>query len=135
VIASSGAGNPEHFVEVFERTGAEAALAAGIFHRREVPIDAVKARWRTRAVAVRRDSPARIRHAPDRRSARRCGRSCARSCIWRMPRKRHAGRCARWIALSWRAVPALLVLLLIGGCGGTLPAASAATRRRRYPAA
>ena len=42
VIASSGAGSPEHFVEVFERTGASAGLAAGIFHRREVPIASVK---------------------------------------------------------------------------------------------
>lgn len=42
VIASSGAGSPEHFREVFTRTRAEAALAAGIFHRREVPIQAVK---------------------------------------------------------------------------------------------
>ena len=37
VIASSGAGRVEHFSEVFEETGAEAALAAGIFHREEVP--------------------------------------------------------------------------------------------------
>ena len=42
VIASSGAGGPEHFMEVFQHTGAESALAAGIFHRREVPIAAVK---------------------------------------------------------------------------------------------
>ena len=42
VIASSGAGKPEHFYEVFARTNADAALAAGIFHRREVPIQAVK---------------------------------------------------------------------------------------------
>ncbi len=42
VIASSGAGNAAHFHEVFTETDAEAALAAGIFHRREVPIDAVK---------------------------------------------------------------------------------------------
>ena len=42
VIASSGAGCPEHFSEVFAATKAEAALAAGIFHRREVPILAVK---------------------------------------------------------------------------------------------
>lgn len=42
VIASSGAGSAEHFLEVFQNTKAEAALAAGIFHRREVPIDAVK---------------------------------------------------------------------------------------------
>lgn len=42
VIASSGAGCTEHFHEVFTQTGAEAALAAGIFHRREVPIADVK---------------------------------------------------------------------------------------------
>jgi len=42
VIASSGAGAVEHFYEVFTATDAEAALAAGIFHRREVPIAAVK---------------------------------------------------------------------------------------------
>ncbi|RUM33491.1 MAG: imidazole glycerol phosphate synthase HisHF [Desulfobulbus sp.] len=42
VIASSGAGSAEHFLEVFSKTDAEAALAAGIFHRREVPIGEVK---------------------------------------------------------------------------------------------
>ncbi len=42
VIASSGAGNAEHFLEVFSKTKAEAALAAGIFHRKEVPIGTVK---------------------------------------------------------------------------------------------
>ncbi len=43
VIASSGAGCSEHFYEVFTETEAEAALAAGIFHRKEVPIGLVKA--------------------------------------------------------------------------------------------
>jgi imidazole glycerol-phosphate synthase len=47
VIASSGAGSAEHFREVFTLTKAEAALAAGIFHRKEVPIGAVKAYLRT----------------------------------------------------------------------------------------
>jgi glutamine amidotransferase/cyclase len=42
VIASSGAGRVEHFGEVFTQTPAEAALAAGIFHRLEVPIGEVK---------------------------------------------------------------------------------------------
>ena len=42
VIASSGAGSVEHFYEVFTKTPAESAFAAGIFHRREVPIAAVK---------------------------------------------------------------------------------------------
>ncbi|CAH1762332.1 7850_t:CDS:2 [Entrophospora sp. SA101] len=42
IIASSGAGNESHFLEVFKCTGVEAALAAGIFHRKEVPIEKVK---------------------------------------------------------------------------------------------
>lgn len=55
VVASSGAGNPDHFVDVFEKTGVEAALAAGIFHRREVPIADVKQTLRDKGVPVRRD--------------------------------------------------------------------------------
>ena len=42
VIASSGAGKPEHFVEVFEGTKTDAALGAGIFHRGEYTIGQVK---------------------------------------------------------------------------------------------
>jgi glutamine amidotransferase/cyclase len=42
VIASSGAGCAEHFLYVFTQTKAESALAAGIFHRNEVPIQDVK---------------------------------------------------------------------------------------------
>jgi len=53
VIASSGAGCAEHFFEVFDRTDVEAALAAGIFHRREVPIGAVKTHLSTRGVEIR----------------------------------------------------------------------------------
>jgi cyclase len=53
VIASSGAGTPEHFAEVFDNTSVEAALAAGIFHRREVPIAAVKNHLRARGIETR----------------------------------------------------------------------------------
>lgn len=42
IIASSGAGTTQHFVEVFKHTNVEAALAAGIFHRCEVAISEVK---------------------------------------------------------------------------------------------
>ena len=42
VIASSGAGCAQHFVDVFKNTRVEAALAAGIFHRNEVPLKDVK---------------------------------------------------------------------------------------------
>ncbi|MBK1640546.1 imidazole glycerol phosphate synthase HisHF [Chromatium okenii] len=53
VIASSGAGQVEHFSEVFIATGVEAALAAGIFHRREVPIAAVKTHLREQGIETR----------------------------------------------------------------------------------
>lgn len=53
MIASSGAGKPAHFAEVFEKTGCEAALAAGIFHRREVPIVDVKDYCRQQGLPIR----------------------------------------------------------------------------------
>ncbi|RUS17875.1 hypothetical protein BC937DRAFT_89389 [Endogone sp. FLAS-F59071] len=53
VVASSGAGKEEHFVKVFRETGVEAALAAGIFHRKEVPIESVKTELRRNGVNVR----------------------------------------------------------------------------------
>lgn len=53
VIASSGAGCEAHFSEVFENTRAEAALAAGIFHREEVPIQRVKAHLAEKGIEVR----------------------------------------------------------------------------------
>mmetsp|Transcript_12693 Transcript_12693/g.27487 ORF Transcript_12693/g.27487 Transcript_12693/m.27487 type:complete len:565 (-) Transcript_12693:101-1795(-) len=42
VIASSGAGKESHFSDVFSETNVQAALAAGMFHRKEVEISAVK---------------------------------------------------------------------------------------------
>lgn len=53
VIASSGAGAPAHFTEVFKGTKAAAALAAGIFHRREVPIVDVKEHMRGSGIPTR----------------------------------------------------------------------------------
>ncbi len=53
VIASSGAGSAAHFVDVFKETNAEAALAAGIFHRKEVPISEVKTALRESGVEIR----------------------------------------------------------------------------------
>ncbi|CAM9680990.1 unnamed protein product, partial [Phaeothamnion confervicola] len=50
----SGAGCPEHFSEVFRETGVQAALAAGIFHRREVSIAEVKAHLEKESILVRR---------------------------------------------------------------------------------
>ena len=42
IIASGGAGNAQHFIEAFEEGGADAALAASIFHFCEVPIPDLK---------------------------------------------------------------------------------------------
>lgn len=53
VIASSGAGNAEHFSRVFTETGVQAALAAGMFHREEVGIDEVKAHMEQNGIPSR----------------------------------------------------------------------------------
>lgn len=53
VIASGGAAAPEHFYEVFTAGGADAALAAGIFHEGTRSIGAVKQFLKARGVAVR----------------------------------------------------------------------------------
>ena len=53
VIASSGAGTAAHFSEMFDLTGADAGLAAGIFHRKEVPIGEVKAHLIGKGMSIR----------------------------------------------------------------------------------
>lgn len=53
VVASSGAGSAAHFAEVFQACRAEAALAAGIFHRKEVTIAQVKAHLRDNGIEYR----------------------------------------------------------------------------------
>ncbi|KAI0134579.1 imidazole glycerol phosphate synthase hisHF [Xylariales sp. AK1849] len=53
VIASSGAGNPGHFQEVFEKTRTDAALGAGIFHRGEYTVRQVKDYLREKGLEVR----------------------------------------------------------------------------------
>jgi imidazole glycerol-phosphate synthase subunit HisF len=53
VIASGGAGNPQHFLEVFARAGADAALAAGIFHYGQVSIAEIKDFLKKHGVAIR----------------------------------------------------------------------------------
>lgn len=53
VIASSGAGNAEHFVDVFQQSTVHAALAAGMFHREEVLIEEVKRALRSNRIPVR----------------------------------------------------------------------------------
>jgi len=53
VIASGGAGSVEHFKEVFEKANADAALAASIFHYKEIAIPDLKNYLETENVIVR----------------------------------------------------------------------------------
>lgn len=56
VIASSGAGNPEHFEEAFTETRADACLGAGMFHRGEYTVGDVKKYLLQKGLKVRVDS-------------------------------------------------------------------------------
>lgn len=53
VIASGGAGTMEHFVDVFDAGKADAALAASIFHYKEIGIPELKAYLKEKGVEVR----------------------------------------------------------------------------------
>ncbi len=53
VIASGGAGKPEDFYNVFAKAGADAALAASIFHYQKYSIKQVKVYLSKKGVAVR----------------------------------------------------------------------------------
>jgi cyclase len=53
VIASGGAGQLEHFYEVFAQAGADAGLAASIFHYQEYSIRQVKEYLKEKGVPVR----------------------------------------------------------------------------------
>lgn len=53
VIASGGAGTKEHFYEALTEGGAEAALAASLFHYKELEIKEVKEYLKSRGVSVR----------------------------------------------------------------------------------
>lgn len=53
IIASGGAGSKEHFLEVFTKGKADAALAASIFHFNEIPIRGLKNYLLENKVSVR----------------------------------------------------------------------------------
>ena len=53
VIASGGCGSLEHFAQVFEQTGCDAALAASLFHFGELNVPQVKEFLNGRGIAVR----------------------------------------------------------------------------------
>ena len=54
VIASGGAGTKQHFVDVFTQTGADAALAASVFHYGELTVKDVKNYLEKNQVSVRK---------------------------------------------------------------------------------
>ena len=53
VIASGGAGCEEHFYEALTEGGAEAALAASLFHYKELEIMKLKKYFKEKGVSVR----------------------------------------------------------------------------------
>lgn len=53
VIASGGAGNEQHFVEIFKEGKADAALAASVFHFREIEIPNLKRFLKEKDIEVR----------------------------------------------------------------------------------
>ncbi|NDV47643.1 imidazole glycerol phosphate synthase subunit HisF [Paludibacter sp. 221] len=53
VIASGGAGTMEHFIDVFKEGKADAALAASIFHYKEIGIPELKRFLKERGIEVR----------------------------------------------------------------------------------
>jgi cyclase len=57
VIASGGAARPSDFVSAIRDGGADAVLAAGVFHRRELTIAEAKAAMAAAGLAVRAISP------------------------------------------------------------------------------
>lgn len=55
VIASGGAGNMQHFSELFLRTGASGALAATVFHKGIIELKQLKAYLKLKGIGVRHD--------------------------------------------------------------------------------
>jgi len=53
LIASGGAGNPQHFADVFHRANVDAALAASVFHYGEIRIPELKELLRENGIEVR----------------------------------------------------------------------------------
>ena len=53
LVASGGAGEPEHFAAVFEQADVDGALAASVFHSGAIPIPGLKRFLRQRQIEVR----------------------------------------------------------------------------------
>ena len=53
LVASGGAGNVQHFIDVFEQADVDAALAATVFHNGSIPIPALKRALADQNIPVR----------------------------------------------------------------------------------
>jgi len=53
LIASGGAGNVQHFVDVFQKSNVDAALAASVFHYGEIRIPSLKEELKNQGIEVR----------------------------------------------------------------------------------
>jgi cyclase len=53
VIASGGAGTMQHFADVFEQAHADAALAASVFHFKEIAVPALKEFLSQKGISMR----------------------------------------------------------------------------------
>ena len=53
VIASGGCGSVDHFIDVFQKTSVDAALAASVFHFGEIEISELKKKLKQQNIAIR----------------------------------------------------------------------------------
>jgi len=77
VIASSGAGAPQHFTDVFNVCGVEAGLAASIFHKDLVTVGDVKTHLEQSGIACR---PAAHTPYPSMKAGRMCSLPAIQDC-------------------------------------------------------
>ncbi|RUO59518.1 imidazole glycerol phosphate synthase subunit HisF [Pseudidiomarina insulisalsae] len=63
LIASGGAGNADHFEQVFRQANVDGALAASVFHKNTVVIAELKAQLHAAGIAIRQDqnAPAQVK--------------------------------------------------------------------------
>ena len=85
VVASGGAGHPEHLLPCSTEGRADAALAASIFHYNEYGIPATKAYLAARGVPVRLISLDRVAGLSDRRARHEQPQRAVDDRRWRRP--------------------------------------------------
>ena len=62
VIASGGAGSVQDFVDVFKQSNVEAALAASVFHYKEIEINHLKQKLGANNISIRIESNAQVKY-------------------------------------------------------------------------